>query len=124
MLTNTSTPQQETNYLEDEDAINNEEGSNPTEPESHEQDTGILHDSPSDCQTQPQDELATIPEEEEEEQEVEEQPDPADQSTLVCNSTESNEEPFNTAIDTTSDDSVITMVKPVMTAFISDQVRI
>ena len=75
--------------------------------ESHEQDTGVHHDSPSDHQTQPQDELAMIPEEEEEE--VEEQPDPADQSTLVF---DSEEEPFNTAVDTTS----------VTTAFISDQV--
>ena len=39
-------------------------------------------------------------------------------------SKESEEEPFNTAIDTTSDDSTITMDKPVTTAFISDQVQI
>ena len=37
---------------------------------------------------------------------------------------ESEVEPFNTAIDTTSDDSAITMGKPVTTASISDQVRI
>ena len=37
-------------------------------PESHEQDTGVHHNSPSDRQTQTQDELAMIPEEEEEEQ--------------------------------------------------------
>ena len=67
-MTNTSTPQQEANYLEDEDTINNEEASNPTELESHEQDTSIHNDSPSDHQTQPQDELTMIPEEEEEEQ--------------------------------------------------------
>ena len=36
----------------------------------------------------------------------------------------SKEEPFNTAIDTTSDDSTIVMGKPVTTAFISDQVCI
>ena len=85
-LTNTSTPQQEANYLEDDNALHTEEASNPTKLESHEQDTGGHHDSPSDHQTQPQDELATIPEEEEEEEEeqqqqqqqVEEQPDPAD----------------------------------------------
>ena len=62
-----------------------------------------------------------ILEEEEEEQQqqqqkVEEQPDPADQSTLVFNSEESE--------DTTSDDSVITMGKPVTIAFISNQVQI
>ena len=61
-------------------------------------------------------------EEEEEEQRAEEQPDPADQSTLVFNSEEPDKEPFNTAVDTTSDDSAITMGKPVTTAFISDQV--
>ena len=44
-----------------------------------------------------------IPEEEKEE-EVEEQPDPADQDTLVFKSKESEEELFNTTIDTTSDD--------------------
>ena len=102
MSTNTSTPQQEANYLEDDDAVNTEEASNPTKLEFHEQDTSIQHDSPSDHQTQPQEELAMIPEEEEEEEEkVEEQPDPADQSTLVFNSKESEEEPFNTTVDTT-----------------------
>ena len=39
-------------------------------------------------------------------------------------SKESEEEPLNTTVDTTSDDSAITMGKPVTTAFISDQVRI
>ena len=61
---------------------------------------------------------------EEEEQKVEEQPDPADQDTLVFESKESDKELFNTAIDTTSDDSAITMSKPVTTAFISNQVQI
>ena len=125
MSANTSTPQQEANYLEEDDAISNEKTSNATIPESHQQDTSVHHNSPSDCQTQPQDELAMIPEEEEEEeQKVEEQPDPADQSTLVFDSEESEEELFNTAVDTTSDDSAITMCKPVTTAFISDQVQI
>ena len=124
-LTDTSTPEQEANYLEDDDAVNTEKASNPTKPVSHEKDTSIHHDSLSDCQTPPQDELATIPEEkEEEEQKVEEQPDPADQSTLVFDSEESEEEPFNTAVDTTSVDSAIMMGKPVTTAFISDQVQI
>ena len=113
--TNTSTPQREANYLEDDDDVSNDEASNPTIPESHEQDTGLHHNSPSYYQTQPQDELATILEEEE-------QPDPADQDTLVFKSEESEEKPFNTAVDTTLDDSAITMGKPVTTAFISDQV--
>ena len=123
MSTNTSDSQQEANFLEDSDAGINEEDNEPIIPESQEQDTGAHHSSPSDHQIQPQDELDTIPEEEEEPQ-MEEQPDPADQDTLVFTSDESEEEPFNTAIDTTSDDSTIIMGKPVTTAFISDQVRI
>ena len=125
MSTNTST-QQEANYLEDDNTISNDKASNSTIPESHEQDTRIHLNSPFNHQTQPQHELAKIPkeEEEEEEQKVEEQPDPADQSTLVSESEESDEEPFNTAIDTTSDNSAITMGNPVTTAFISNQVRI
>ena len=39
-------------------------------------------------------------------------------------SEESEEEPFNTTIDTTSDDSAITMGKPVTTAFISNYIQI
>ena len=120
MSTNTSNSQQEANFFEDDDAGSNEEANNPIIPESHEKDTSVHHNSPSDCQIQPQAELDTIPEEE---QEIEEQPDPADQDILVFKSKES-EEPFNTAIDTTSDDSTITMGKPVTTAFISDQIQI
>ena len=46
---------------------------------------------------------------------MEEQPDPADQDTLVFTSEESEEEPFNTATDTTLNDSTIVMGKPVTT---------
>ena len=42
----------------------------------------------------------------------------------MFDSEEFNEELFNTAIDTTSDDSAITMGKPVTTTFISDLVQI
>ena len=121
--TKTSDSQQEANFLEDNDADINEEDNEPIMPESQEQDTSAHHSSPSDCQIPPQDELDTIPEEEEEPQ-MEEQPDPADLDTLVFTSNESEKEPFNTAIDTTSNDSTIVMDKPVTTAFISDQVRI
>ena len=122
MPANTSNSQQEANFLEDDDAGSNEEVNNLIIPESHKQDTSIHHNSPPDCQNQPQVELDTIPEEEE--LEMEKQPDPADQDTLVFTSNESEEEPFNTVIDTTSDDSTIVMGKPVTTAFISDQVQI
>ena len=122
--TNTSDSQQEANFLEeDDDAGSDEEPNNPIILESHEQDTGAHYDSPPKHKSQPQDELDTIPEEEEEPQ-MKEQPDPADQDTLVFTPEESKEEPFNTAIDNTSDDSTIVMGKPVTTAFISYQVRI
>ena len=122
MPANTSNSQQEANFLEDDNAGSNEEVNNPIIPESHEQDTGVHHNNPPDCQNQPQVELDTILEEEE--LEMEKQPDPTDQDTLAFTSEESEEEPFNTAIDTTSDDSAIIMSKPVTTAFISDQVQI
>ena len=118
--TNTLSLQQENNYMEEDD-VNIDNASKPTILESHEQDTGLHHINSSDHQTQPQEDLATIPKEEEEE---EKHIDPANQDTLVFNSEESDEEPFNTAIDTTSDDSAITMGKPVTTAFISDLIQI
>ena len=55
---------------------------------------------------------------------MKEQPDAADQDTLVFTPEESEEEPFNTAIDDTSDDPTIVMGKPVTTAFISNQAHI
>ena len=91
--------------------------------ESHEQDTGLHHINSSNRQTQLQDGLTMVPEEEEEEEE-EEEIDPAEQDTLVFNSKESDEEPFDTTVDTTSDDSAITMGKPVTAAFISNLVQI
>ena len=60
----------------------------------------------------------------EEEPQAKEQPDPADQDTVVFTPKESEEEPFNTAIDDNSDDSTIIMGKPVTTVFISDEVYI
>ena len=123
MSTNTSSPQQEANFLEeDDDAGSDEEANNAIILESHEQDTGAHYDSPPECRNQPHDELDTIPEEEE--PQMKEQPDAADQDTLVYTPEESEEEPFNTAIDDTSDDPTIVMGKPVTTAFISNEVRI
>ena len=114
--TNISPFQQEDYYLE-EDSINIDNASEPTILESHEQDTGLHHINSSDFQTQLQDNLATLPEEEEDR-------DPAEQDTLVFDSKESDKEWFDTTIDTTSDDSAITMGKPVTAAFISDLVQI
>ena len=123
MATNTSNSQQEANFLEeDDDAGRDEEANNAVIPESHGQDTSMHYGNPPECKTQPQDELDTIPEEEE--PQTKEQPDLAVQDTVMVTSDESKEEPFNTAIDVTSDDPTIVMGKPVMTAFISDDVRI
>ena len=125
MSNNTSNPQQEANLLEeDDDAGSAEEFNNPIIPESHEQDTGTHYDSPPKYKGQLHDELDTNPEEEEKEPQMNKQPDPSNQDTLVFTSEESEEKPFNTAIDNTSDDSTIVMGKPVTTAFISDQVCI
>ena len=119
--TTTSNSQQEANLLvEDEDAGSAEGFHNPIIPESHERDTGAHHDGPPKYQGQPHDELDAIPEE----PQMDEQPDPADQDTLVFTSDESDEEPFNTAIDNTSDNSTIIMGKPVTPALISNQVHI
>ena len=123
MATNTSSPQQEANFLEeDNDTGSDEEDNNEIVLESHGQDTGVHYRSPPECNTQPQDELETIPEEEE--PQTEEKQDLAVQDAIVFTTDESEEEPFNTAIDDTSDDPTIVMGKPVMTAFISDDIHI
>ena len=78
--------------------------------------------SPLKCNPQLQDELETIPQEEE--PQTEEKQDLANQDTIVFTTDESKEEPFNTAIDNTSDDPAIIVGKAVMTVFISDDVCI
>ena len=95
-------------------------------PESNGQDTGAYCASPSGHDIQYQDELETIPEEEEEEEDpqMEEKQDLVKHNTVVFTPDESEEEPFNTAIDDTSDDPTIVMGKLVTTTFISDDVGI
>ena len=125
MATNTSSPQQEANFLEqDDDAGSNEEDDEARVPESNGQDTGAHCASPPGHNIQPQDELETIPEEEEEDPQMEEKQDIVDQDMVVFTPDESEEEPFNMAIDDTSDDPTIVMGKPVTTAFVSDDVHI
>ena len=124
MATNTSSLQQEANFLEQDDDVDIDEV---RVPESNDQENGVYCASPSGHNIQYQDELETIPEEEEEEEEdpqMEEKQDVDDQDTVVFTPDESKEEPFNTAIDDTSDDSTIVMGKPVTTAFISDDVHV
>ena len=103
VATNTSSLQQVANLLEeDDDAGSDEEANNAITPESHGKDTGVHYSIPLKCKTQPQEELDTMPEEKE--PQMKEQPDLADQDTIVFTPDESEEEPFNTAIDDTSDD--------------------
>ena len=118
MATNTSSPQQETNFLEQD-----EEDNEVRVPESNGQDTSTYGASPSEHNIQYQDELETIPEEEEDPQMAEKQ-DIDNPNMVVFTPDESKEEPFNTATDNTSEDPTIVMGKPVTTAFVSDDVRI
>ena len=131
MATNTSSPQQEATFLEqeeanfleqDDDAGSDEEDNKESVPESNGQDTSAHYGSPPGHNIQPQDELETIPEEEE--PQTEEKQDMVHQDTVVFTPDESKEEPFNMAIDDTSDDPTIVMGKPVTTSFISDDVCI
>ena len=66
MATNTSSLQQEANFWEeDDDTGSDEEVKNAMVLKSHGQDTGMHYGSPPECNTQPQDELENIREEEE-----------------------------------------------------------
>ena len=120
MATNTSSPQQEANFLEQD-----EEDDEVRVPESNGQDTGMCGTSPTEHNTQYQDELETIPEEEEEEDpQMAEKQDVDDPDMVAYTLDESEEEPFNMAIDDTSDDPTIVMSKPVTTTFVSDDIHV
>ena len=95
-------------------------------PESNGHDTSENGTNQTEHDIQYQDELETIPEEEEEDEDPQmaEKQDVDDLDTVAYTSDESEEEPFNMAIDDTSEDSTIVMGKPVTTAFVSDDVRI
>ena len=126
VATNTSSPQQEANFLEQDDVVDIDEEDNEVRVlEYNGQDTGMFHASPSGHDIQYQEELEMIPEEEEEEDpQMEEKQDVVKQDTVVFTPDESEEKPFNTAIDDTSDDPTIVMGKLVTTAFVSDDIRI
>ena len=68
--------------------------------------------------------METIPEEEEGDPQMAEKEDIDDLDMIAYTPEESEEEPFNTAIDNTSEDPTIVMGKLVSTAFISDDVHI
>ena len=118
VATNTSSPQQEANLLEQV-----EEDDEARVPESNGQDTGAYGISPTEHDIQYQDELETIPEEEEEDPQMAEKQYVDNPDTVVYTPDESKEEPSK-AIDDTSEDPTIVVGKLVTTAFISDDVRI
>ena len=121
VATNTSSLEQEANFLEQDDDVDIEEV---RVPEFNDQDTSTYCASPSEHNFQYQDKLETIPEEEGEDPQIEEKQDIDNQDTLVFTPDESKEEPFNTAIDDTSDDPTIVMGKLVTTPFVSEDVHI
>ena len=120
VATNTSSQQQEANFIEQDDKDDEVRVL-----ESNGQDTSDYGANSTEHDTQYQDELETIPEEEEDEDpQMAEKQDVDDLDTVAYTPDESEEEPFNTAIDDTSDDPTIVMGKPVTTAFVSDDVCI
>ena len=120
VATNTTSPQQEDNLLEQD-----KEDYELRVPESDGQDTGTYGTIPTEHNAQYQDKLETIPEEgEEEDPQMAENQEVHDPDTVEYTSDDSEEEPFNMAIDDTSEDPTIVMGKPVTTAFISDDVRV
>ena len=119
VATNTSSQQQKPDFVaQDEEKI----------PESNGDDTGKNGAQNAECDIQYYDDLETILEEDEEEEKEDPQmaakQEVDDFDTIAYNPEESEEEPFNTAIDDTSEDPTIVMGKPVTTAFVSDDVRI
>ena len=121
MATNTSSLQQTTNFIEQDD-----EHDEVRVPESNDHDTSENGTNHTEHGIQYQDELETIPEEEEEDEDPQmaEKQDVDDLDMVVYTPDESEEEPFNMAIDDTSEDPTIVMGKPVTTTFVSDDVRI
>ena len=114
VATNTSSQQQKANFVE-----HNEE----KVPESNGYDTGENGAQSAECDIQYHDDLETIPEEDEDPQMAAKQ-DVNDLDTIAYNPEELEEEPFNMAIDDTSENPTIVMGKLVNTAFVSDDVHI
>ena len=96
VATNTSSPQQTTNFIEQDD-----EHDEVRVPESNGHDTGENGTNHTEHDIQYQEELETIPEEEAEDEDPQmaEKQDADDLDMVVYTPDESEEEPFNTAID-------------------------
>ena len=116
MATNTSNQQQKADFVEhDEEKV----------PESNGQDTSENGAKNAEHDIQYHNELETILEEEEDEDpQMTEKQDVDNLDSIAYTPEESEEEPFNTAIDNTSEDPTIVMGKLVTTAFISDDVHV
>ena len=113
MATNTSSQQQNPNFVEhDEEKV----------PESNDNDTGENGAQNAEHDIQYYDDLETIPEEDEDPEMAAKQ-EVDDSDTIAYNPEELEEEPFNMAIDDTSEDPTVVMGKLVTTTFVSDDVR-
>ena len=114
VATNTSSQQQKADFVEhDEEEVL----------ESNGQDTSENGAQNAERDIQYYDELETIPEEDEDPQMAAKQ-DVNNLDTIAYNPEESEEEPFNMAINDTSEDPTIVMGKPVTTAFVSDDIHV
>ena len=115
MATNTASQQQKADFVEhDEEKI----------PELIDQDTSMNGEINAEHYIQYHDELETIPEENDENLLMTEQEDVDEVDMVAYTPDESDDEPFNTAIDDTSKHPTIVMGKPVTTAFVSTEVCI
>ena len=115
MATNTASQQQKADLVErDEEKI----------PELIDQDTGTNGEINTEHYIRYHDELGTIPEENDENPLMTVQEDVDEVDTIVYTQEESDDEPFNMAIDDNSKDPTIVMGKPVTTAFVSADVHI
>ena len=100
MATNTSSQQQEANFIEQDD-----KDDEVRVPESNRHDTSDYVTNYAEHNIQYQDELETIPEEEEDEDpQIAEKQDVDNLDTVAYTPDESKEEPSNTAINDTSED--------------------
>ena len=115
VATNTTSEQQKADLVErDEENI----------PELIDQDTGMYGEINTEHYIQYHDELETIPEENDKNPLMTAQEDVDEIDMIVYTQEESDDEPFNMAIDDTSEDPTIVMGKLVTTAFVSADVRI
>ena len=120
LATNTSSQQRKPNFIEQD-----EEHDEIRIPESNDQDTSKNGANHTEHDIPYQEELETIPEEEEDEDpQIAGKQDTDDLDMVAYTPDESEEEPFNTAINDTSEDPTIVMGKLVNTAFISDVIYV